>query len=234
MVEQQDRPPPRPWGSPYNSFTFQPAQVLHILETPAPVSPRSVRSRSRTAGADALARSVQRVLLMKLMSRMLLGLGYVRLRDYGYTLGQEGRIVELPRAAEIPAPAEAVAGSTGESLQAQPEAFAEPAASASEAGVRTDEEDEWEWRAVLARARERAAREIAARESREGPDDEDGHGHSAAGAAQSDPAGSRVAPSSAPSPAAPQTQAAREAASTVPDSPRGRPAVPIAIRSAVT
>jgi hypothetical protein len=34
---------------------------------------------------------------MNLLSRLLLRLGYVRLRDYGYTLTPDGRIVELPR-----------------------------------------------------------------------------------------------------------------------------------------
>ena len=34
---------------------------------------------------------------MNVLSRLLLRLGYVRLRDYGYTLTAEGRIVELPR-----------------------------------------------------------------------------------------------------------------------------------------
>lgn len=34
---------------------------------------------------------------MNILSRALLRLGYVRLRDFGYTLTSEGRIVELPR-----------------------------------------------------------------------------------------------------------------------------------------
>jgi hypothetical protein len=34
---------------------------------------------------------------MNILSRLLQRLGYVRLRDYGYTLTSEGRIVELPR-----------------------------------------------------------------------------------------------------------------------------------------
>ena len=34
---------------------------------------------------------------MNILSRLLLRLGYVRLRDYGYTLTSAGRIVELPR-----------------------------------------------------------------------------------------------------------------------------------------
>jgi hypothetical protein len=34
---------------------------------------------------------------MSFLSRLLLRIGYVRLRDYGYTLTTEGRIVELPR-----------------------------------------------------------------------------------------------------------------------------------------
>ena len=35
--------------------------------------------------------------VMSFLSRALLRLGYVRLRDYGYTMTSEGRIVELPR-----------------------------------------------------------------------------------------------------------------------------------------
>jgi hypothetical protein len=34
---------------------------------------------------------------MNILSRLLLRLGYVRLRDYGYTLTRDGRIVEMPR-----------------------------------------------------------------------------------------------------------------------------------------
>ena len=37
------------------------------------------------------------ILSMNILSRALLRLGYVRLRDFGYTLTAEGRIVELPR-----------------------------------------------------------------------------------------------------------------------------------------
>jgi hypothetical protein len=145
---------------------------------------------------------------MNILSRVLLRLGYVRLKDYGYMMTAEGRIVELarvtddrfapppwepiawqsataflppespPRPRPLPPPPDADESLSASGTVSAPETRAPVATVVAGTIVgaahvsppvvlappvvppRTEPEDEeWEWRMALARARERAARE---------------------------------------------------------------------------